>query len=247
MPNRILKESICTSENIDCLSAFHETVFYRMIVNCDDFGRMDARPKILASRLFPLKDIRASQMEDALRALTSAELVTLYEVDGKPFLQMNTWDRHQTIRAKKSRFPAPDESTCTHLQADEIICKQMQADASTCSRNPIQSESNPNTNTNGKESRAAARFTPPKIEEVRAYCEERKSPVDPEQFWNYFNEGGWVDAKGQPVRNWKQKLLTWEKFDQKRPERPIKPNQVTASLDYSAWDMDGMLSELDKI
>ena len=67
MPNRILKESICTSDEIETLSAFQETFFYRLIVNCDDYGRMDARPKILASKLFPLKDIRAAQIEDALR------------------------------------------------------------------------------------------------------------------------------------------------------------------------------------
>ena len=41
MPNRIIKESICTSDNVDQLTAFEETVFVRLIVNCDDFGRMD--------------------------------------------------------------------------------------------------------------------------------------------------------------------------------------------------------------
>jgi hypothetical protein len=138
MPNRILKESICTSDSIDQLSAFQETMFYRMIVNCDDYGRMDARAKILASRLFPLKDIRAAQIEDAIRALTSAELVILYEVDGKPFLQMKTWDKHQQIRAKKSKYPAPNEG----------ICKQMISDDSKCPRNPIQSESESESNTN---------------------------------------------------------------------------------------------------
>lgn len=129
MPNRILKESICTSDSIDMLSSFQETVFYRLIVNVDDFGRFDARPKILAARLFPLKDIRTTQIEDALRALTSAELVTLYEVDGKPFLQMNTWEKHQTPRAKTSKYPGPNEGTCKHLQADASRCTQMQADA----------------------------------------------------------------------------------------------------------------------
>ena len=58
MSNRILKESICASENIDGLSAFQETFFYRLIVNCDDYGRMDARAKILAARLFPLKGLK---------------------------------------------------------------------------------------------------------------------------------------------------------------------------------------------
>ena len=86
MPNRILKESICTSDTLDKLNSFQENVFYRLIVNCDDFGRMDARPRILAAKLYPLKDIRAEQIEKALQALSSAELVILYEVDGKPFM-----------------------------------------------------------------------------------------------------------------------------------------------------------------
>jgi len=144
LPNRIIKESICTSESIDQLSAFHETVFYRLIVNCDDYGRMDARPKILAAKLFPLKDIRVSQMEEALRTLTSAELVSTYEVDGKPFLQMKTWNRHQQIRAKKSKYPAPDGS----FNSEDNICNQMISDDCKCPRNPIQSESNPNTESN---------------------------------------------------------------------------------------------------
>ena len=148
MPNRILKESICSSDNIDSLSAFQETFFYRLIVNCDDYGRMDARPKILASRLFPLKEVRSNQIEDALRALTSAELVILYEVDGKPFVQMKTWDKHQQVRAKKSKYPSPDAG----------ICKKMIADDSKCPRNPIQSLSESESNPNPKAAALDERF-----------------------------------------------------------------------------------------
>jgi len=183
LPNRIIKESICTSDSIDQLSAFHETVFYRLIVNCDDYGRCDARPKILASKLFPLKDIRANQMEDALRALTSAELVTLYEVGGKPFLQMNTWDRHQTVRAKKSKYPAPDGQ----LQTSASNCKQLQADASKCSRNPIQSNPNTNTesetnqeaktNTSAQESSRSSRSNDPELAKVMSFFLDRINPT----------------------------------------------------------------------
>ena len=144
VPNRILKESICTSETIDQLSAFEETFFYRLIVNCDDYGLMDARPAILKSRLFPLKEIRTQQIEDALRKLTSAELVSTYVVDGKPFLLMNTWDRHQQIRAAKAKFPGPDgkyPSGGKAVKTSDIIRNQMISNDGKCSRNPIQSES----------------------------------------------------------------------------------------------------------
>lgn len=144
MPNRIIKESVCSSDSIDRLSWFEEAFFYRLIVNCDDFGRMDARIPILRARLFPLKTITDKQIDAALKSLRTAGIVYLYEVDGKPFLQLRTWDKHQTVRAKKSKYPAPDSD----MKASEIICKQMQADDCKCSRNPIQSESNPNPNTN---------------------------------------------------------------------------------------------------
>ena len=239
MPNRILKDSICTSDNIDQLSAFHETVFYRLIVNCDDYGRMDARPKILAARLFPLKDIRASQMEDALRALTSAELVTLYQVDGKPFLLMNTWDKHQQIRAHKSKYPAPEEGE----MVSDIFCKQRISDDIRCPRNPIQSESNTesesesNTNTKArarKSPKKSEAFVPPTLDEVRAYCRQRNSSVDPVQFYDYFTADpsrAWIDAKGQPVLNWKQKIVTWEKFNvMPKKSKPVDDGRATNNI-----------------
>lgn len=127
MPNRILKESICTSDTIDSLSMFQEVVFYRLIVNCDDFGRFDARPKVLSAKLFPLKDISPEQLSDAINGLCAAGLIIVYEVDGKPFLQVNTWDKHQSKRAKKSKYPPPSESTCMQMHADSSNGNQVNA------------------------------------------------------------------------------------------------------------------------
>ena len=142
MPNRILKESICTSEQIDKLSAFDETVFYRLIVNADDYGRFDGRPSILRSRLFPLRDIRNSQIEDAIHNLASVELVSTYTVDGKPFVRLLGWERNQQIRARKGKYPPPvDKNVCAASNG-----YQLKSDDIKCSRNPIQSESESNPN-----------------------------------------------------------------------------------------------------
>ena len=56
MPNRLLKESICESEEIDRLTWFQEVLFYRLIVKCDDYGILDARPKILKAKLLSLPE-----------------------------------------------------------------------------------------------------------------------------------------------------------------------------------------------
>ena len=125
MPNRIIRESICTSDSVDKLSWFEEVLFYRLIVNCDDFGRFDGRAAVVKNRLFPLKEnLTLKTVENALHGLASAGLIALYVFEGKRFLYLPTWGKYQTQRAKVSKFPSPDDGK----QADEIICKQMHAD-----------------------------------------------------------------------------------------------------------------------
>ena len=144
MPNRIIKESICTSDSIDALSWFEEALFYRLIVNCDDYGRFDGRPAVIKSRLFPLKDnITAKSIDAAINKLVNVELVVLYVFEGKPYLHLPSWDKHQQIRAKRSKYPAPDDGVPT----SDSICNHVIADAPV-----IQSNPNTNLNPNTKES-----------------------------------------------------------------------------------------------
>ena len=130
MPNRIIKESICRSDSIDSLSWFEEVLFYRLIVSCDDYGRFDGRTAIIKGSCFPLKDVTNKDIEKALDKLSAVGLVRGYEVQGRPFLQLTTWEQHQQIRAKKSKYPAFEET-----------CNQLISDDCNSPRNPIQSES----------------------------------------------------------------------------------------------------------
>jgi hypothetical protein len=128
MPNRILKESVCTSESIDKLSWFEEVMFYRLLVNCDDYGCFDARPAILRARLFPLKSVAEKQITDALKKLGSVGIIRVYLHEGKPYLQFISWAQHQQIRSRRRKYPEPD-----------INCNQMISTDITCWPNPIQS------------------------------------------------------------------------------------------------------------
>lgn len=56
------------------------------------------------------------------------------------------------------------------------------------------------------------RFKKPTLEEVQSYIEQKKLNVDATQFYEYFEVGNWKDSKGNQVKNWKQKILTWNKF-----------------------------------
>ena len=54
------------------------------------------------------------------------------------------------------------------------------------------------------------KFIPPTIEEVREYAKSRNSNVDVQKFYDYYSVAKWHDKDGKPVKNWKQRLITWE-------------------------------------
>lgn len=141
MPNRILKDSIRTSDSINELNWFEEVLFYRLIVSCDDYGRFDGRPAIVKNLLFPLKEtLTVKAVTGAINKLATVGLVSLYVFEGKQYLQLPTWNHHQTARAKQSKYPAPPEGS-GNVQAHENICmqtisddKQSQTDDRKCAR-----------------------------------------------------------------------------------------------------------------
>ena len=73
----------------------------------------------------------------------------------------------------------------------------------------------------GKSKSRANKFTPPTLEQIKAYAKENGLNVDCEKFYTYFttpDDAGrtWIDSKGNPVKNWKQKLITWAGRDTQR-------------------------------
>lgn len=215
MPNRILKESICTSETINRLTADEEIFFYRLLVNCDDFGRMDGRAAILLAKCFPLRLGRITEplIEKWLHSLEEAGLVKTYLVEGRRYVQVTTWDKHQQIRARRSKYPQTPESdiVCNHLISDDIKCP----------RNPIQSESNPNINTPP---------TPPEGEgekDVPKRPRRQRGPIpyteEFEEFWAFYPRS---TGKQEAMRKWVATLA--------RPEAPDRPKATSEMLVIAA-------------
>lgn len=119
MPTRYLKPGICDSETIDRCSPMAECLFYRLLVNVDDFGRIDARPAVVRSRCFPLKDtITNKDVTELLSELHNVGLIHLYNSDGCAYLQMKKWDN--APRASKSKCPPPTDD---YIQLHTTVCK----------------------------------------------------------------------------------------------------------------------------
>lgn len=124
MSNRTLKQSICVSEDINRLSWFEEVLFYRLIVNCDDYGRFDGRASVIRSQLFPLKDsLTAKAVEQALQELANVGLIELYRNEsGRLTLRLPSWGTHQRILTRTLRGDSPpDVADCDSYTGEKNI------------------------------------------------------------------------------------------------------------------------------
>ena len=63
------------------------------------------------------------------------------------------------------------------------------------------------------------RFTPPTLEEVQAYCKERHNNVYAKKFYDYYTASDWYYDKGDKVKSWKQKVITWEGRNNHKEEK----------------------------
>ena len=58
--------------------------------------------------------------------------------------------------------------------------------------------------------RKKAPFTKPTLEDIAAYCAERKNGLDAQLIWDFYESKGWK-VGGQPMKNWKACVRTWER------------------------------------
>lgn len=122
MPNRIIKESIRSSDDLASVSPEAERLFWRLVVSVDDFGRFDARPNTLIGQCLTafLGRVNVIDINKWLAELEAAGLVEVYIIDDRPYLVLTKWSKHQRVRAKDSKFPSPDDSRGHSLSSDSI-------------------------------------------------------------------------------------------------------------------------------
>lgn len=118
MPNRIIRDSILSSQAV-CSLGWPEEVFYRRLMSIvDDYGRCEALPELLRARCYPLQTdlVRVADISRWMTACQMAGLIVHYELGGKQYLQIQKFG--QQMRSQSKCPPPPD-----------IICNQMISDA----------------------------------------------------------------------------------------------------------------------
>ena len=87
-----------------------------------------------------------------------------------------------------------------------------------------------------------ARFTPPTVDEVAAYCFERANGIDAQHFVDYYAQQQWKLSNGNKMADWKAAVRTWESRDKKQR----MPKQTPAQYQRSSQSWTDLAARMDE-
>jgi hypothetical protein len=96
----------------------------------DDYGRFECDPIILRSKCYPRRahSLTVEEIESRLRETVQAELIVVYQVGRKRYLEIQ--DFGQRIRSE-SKYPPPPADSCAQMTADDSRCPPTRAQGRT--------------------------------------------------------------------------------------------------------------------
>ena len=144
------------------------------------------------------------QYRTAIKYLKLTNRITIKTTNKFSIISVKNWESYQLVEA-------------ANQQTNQPVTNQQPA-----SNQPVTTYKKVKKDKNVKK----RIFTPPTLEDVNQYISEKGYSVDGKKFFEYFNESGWVDSRGNKVKNWKQKIITWENHsgngNGKTPSKKIK-------------------------
>jgi hypothetical protein len=124
-------------------------------------------------------------------------------------------------RILKSRLSKNERQTYENREAD-----LRNSQGNNITNNPLN---------NNKEC-TAARFTKPTIEEIRAYCKERKNKINAQCFYDFYESKGWK-VGNQLMKDWRACVRTWEaRENDEKPEKTYTSEQLNGMFDNITVD-----------
>ena len=234
-----------------------QALYFHLGLNADDDGVVEAYNVI--------KSVGCT--EDDLRVLVSKGFVRVLNEDLVSYI--TDWQENNSIRPDRKIDSIYKDLLLSIIPDAPLIEKKQRADRKLVeeieenSENEVEGQPWDNHGTTmgqhrlgkdrlGKDSigevkreRAkATRFTPPTLEEVTAYCQERSNNVDPQRFIDFYESKGWMVGKNK-MKDWKACVRTWEQRDKK--EKPSEwERRGLVEVDENTRDRREKYKELEK-
>lgn len=209
-------------------------LYYDLNMRADDDGFVNSPKKIQRITGASDDDLKILFAKRFILAFESG-IIVIKHWRIHNYIRRDTYKETLYIEEKSSLYVKPDGAYTDHpVEAlpsvcDDPVTTPLQSCDETVTQ--IRLDKDREDNIGGKSSR----FIPPTIEEVTAYCQERKNGVDPVIWWNFYDSKNWYVGKNKMVR-WKSAIATWGKGENKPIEQPkpkakqYKPVEVNGEI-----------------
>lgn len=163
-----------------------------------------------------------------LQSLESKDLIGKKEIVDRGVKKVHWWCKNFTGVVKKVHRGGEKSSPIDKLE-DNI-------------EDNIEKEKINNNIISLKEKSQNKRFSKPKVDEIKAYCDERGNDIDAQAFYDFYESKGWKVGT-TPMKDWKACVRTWEHKDGFKPKKATKEAEITNSVDLSLVDLLKMIDE----
>lgn len=149
-------------------------------------------------------------------------------VTGRKALAAQTGLSEQTVRTSLNRLKSTNEITIASTNKFSVITivnygkfqdvSEMPTSTLTSNLTSGQPATNQQLTTNEQEEQSnkgikpRKRFTPPSVDEVAAYCRERRNAVDAKRFVDFYASKGWKVGNAG-MKDWRAAVRNWERSD----------------------------------
>lgn len=236
---RMFAKSVIGSARFLRMPATSRLLYYDLGMEADDDGCVEAFSVMR----------KTGSTEDDLRVLASKGFVRVLNEDLVSYIQ--DWNTNNQIR--KDRYHSGVykhliDSSCKVMiecgnqvatmcqphdnqMATEVRLGKCSVDKVSVGEDSV-GEDVPDINVGHKPTK---RFTPPAVDEVRAYCQGRQNGIDPQRFVDYYTSNGWMVGKNK-MKDWKAAVRTWEQKDGSKGRSATRPKNSNPFLDMLEED-----------
>ena len=222
---RMMAKSIIKSDQFLEMPMSSQLLYFHLLLDADDDGFINAPKSIM--RVIGAKD-------DDMRVLQAKGYTIPFD---SGVIVIKHWRMHNSLR--KDRYnPNPQlenerKQLIINDRKEYELVTTWQPTGNQLATNGYHSIGNDSIGKDsiGKDSIGSGRdksqptrthFTPPTLEEVKAYCIERNNNIDAEYFIDFQEARGWVLSNGKKMKDWKATIRTWERNNYNR--KPVNKN-----------------------
>ena len=213
-------------------------VFYRSFVEAAGLLEQQERKSLI--------DAVISYGLDGVEPTFESRAVNVAWVLIKPQLDAN-WKKYENGR-KGAPFGKMGGAPIGNTNASKTTPKQPQNNPKTTPN--VNVNANVNANDNGLcsikeqkphniESGGAFLKNAPAIDKIREYIEAGGLDVDADEFFEHYEDNGWVTKDGKPITNWRRLLRSWDKRKRQPDSDADTHDEAEADSEADSKPTDG--------